>query len=288
MKLKGLIARASPIIQKLSGKLPLCPWSSVISRLDLRTMAAYPPPLKIDIVSEDGRWKKLRFNNIHDVWFPSDTSISAELWSEYLCVFWPNRANGHRYLADGTSIKPGDICLDCGACEGFFVFQALEAGAEKVICAEPGNDMAECLRRTFADQIKDGRVIVENLAAGAMEGTATFSFNRQQPFGGSMKAGSNSVTVPVSTITTLCNRLGFHSVDFIKMDIEGAEIQAVEGAMPILMQHHPKLAITTYHRAFDFMALRALLLAAGYRHIRASGITERGEGVYRPVMLHAW
>ena len=34
--------------------------------------------------------------------------------------------------------------------------------------------------------------------------------------------------------------------------------------------------------------LHALATAAGYRQIHAAGLTQRGDGIYRPVMLHAW
>lgn len=105
--------------------------------------------MNIRVMAEDGGFKHLRFNDTHNAWFPQETALSAELWSEYLSVFWPHRANGHYYLNHGTLIKPGDICLDCGACEGFFGLQALAAGAAKVICIEPSETMAACLKKNF-------------------------------------------------------------------------------------------------------------------------------------------
>ncbi len=40
-------------------------------------------------------------------------------------------------------------------------------------------------------------------------------------------------------------------VTFIKMDIEGAEMNAIEGAKTIIMRDHPKLAICLYHKFDD-------------------------------------
>jgi FkbM family methyltransferase len=239
-------------------------------------------------MAEDGGFKHLRFNDTHNAWFPQETALSAELWSEYLSVFWLHRANGHYYLNHGTLIKPGDICLDCGACEGFFGLQALAAGAAKVICIEPSETMAACLKKTFAAEIKTGRVLVENVAAGVMEGTVRFSFDGLDPFSGRIGAATTAINIPMTTITKICADLRLSRVDFIKMDIEGAEIQALEGALPLLEKFHPKLAITTYHRPFDYAALRALAIAAGYQQIRSAGLTQRDDGIYRPMMLHAW
>lgn len=288
MKLSGFLKKMEPLGQKLAGQLPLCPWLPVIERLNPRTLSAYPPPINIRAIAEEGRFKHLRFDDRHEAWFPGETALTAELWSEYLAVFWPHPANGHYYLKSGTVVKPGDICLDCGACEGFFALQALAAGAAKVVCVEPSETMAACLAKTFAAEIKSGRVIVRNVAAGVMEGTGRFSFDSLDPFSGRMGSAMSTVNIPVTPLAKLCEDLQLPRVDFIKMDIEGAEIQALEGAMPLLLNTHPKLAITSYHRPFDYRMLHALATAAGYRKIHPAGLTQRGDGIYRPVMLHAW
>lgn len=288
MKFSGLSTRLAPLRLKLQGKLPLCPWPSVVSSLDPRTLSAYPPPARIEVVEELDTYKKLRFNGVHEAWFPVQTEITPEMWSEYLAVFWEHRANPHRYLAHGTLVRPGDVCLDCGSCEGFFAFQALEAGAAKVICIEPNPEMADCVRRTFARQIAEGKVIVRSVAVGAIDGQTSFTSDQLSPFGGAVEVNARATIVTVETIARLCAELALERVDFVKMDIEGAELQAVEGALPILRRDHPRLAITTYHRSFHFAALHTLLLAAGYREITAAGWTDRHGRTIRPVMLHAW
>ena len=39
--------------------------------------------------------------------------------------------------------------------------------------------------------------------------------------------------------------------DYIKFDIEGAEIQALEGCKNIVRQHRPAMAVAVYHRPAD-------------------------------------
>jgi FkbM family methyltransferase len=221
------------------------------------------------------------------MWFPACVKIDPQMWSEYLMVFWDHPANAHRYVSHGTPVDRGDVCLDCGACEGTFTLQALAAGASKVICLEPSAQMFDCLQETLQIPIADGRVNVLNVAAGALEGEADLVFDSASPYGGGATGQGQTFKVRTQTIATICRELRLSRVDFIKMDIEGAEIQAVEGALPVLRQFHPKLAITTYHRSFDYIALRAMLLGAGYPKVRAVGCTDRSDGYFRPVMLHA-
>jgi FkbM family methyltransferase len=52
-------------------------------------------------------------------------------------------------------------------------------------------------------------------------------------------------------------------VDFIKMDIEGAELTALRGAERTLRKHRPKLAISIYHRLSDFVDIPANLVSLG-------------------------
>ena len=57
------------------------------------------------------------------------------------------------------------------------------------------------------------------------------------------------------------------SVDFIKMDIEGAESEALEGAKQTIRAFHPKLAISVYHKLDDFWTIPKYIdqLGMGYR-----------------------
>ncbi|MCP5112307.1 MAG: hypothetical protein GY953_15895, partial [bacterium] len=48
-------------------------------------------------------------------------------------------------------------------------------------------------------------------------------------------------------------------VDFIKMDIEGAEQEALRGATGTPLRFRPRLAIASYHREDDFEAIPAII-----------------------------
>lgn len=56
------------------------------------------------------------------------------------------------------------------------------------------------------------------------------------------------------------DRLVPDRVDFIKMDLEGWELNALQGASDSIVRDHPILAISAYHHALDFVRIPALVL----------------------------
>jgi hypothetical protein len=42
-----------------------------------------------------------------------------------------------------------------------------------------------------------------------------------------------------------------NSIDFVKLDIEGFEAQAIEGMLNILAAHTPRVAVAIYHKPSD-------------------------------------
>jgi hypothetical protein len=57
----------------------------------------------------------------------------------------------------------------------------------------------------------------------------------------------------------------FPRIDFIKMDIEGAELEALKGSESVLRLFKPKLAITVYHHFKDFWTIPQYLDSLGLR-----------------------
>ena len=49
-------------------------------------------------------------------------------------------------------------------------------------------------------------------------------------------------------------------ITFIKMDIEGAEYEALQGARKLIMENRPRMAISVYHKFEDFVTLANLVL----------------------------
>jgi FkbM family methyltransferase len=280
----ALIEKIAPLIAKARGCAPLCPWLAAVRCLYPCNFKLRPPKMDIFKTHEEHDLILLCFAGKHSFWFPRQTRINLELWNEYLAVFWDHPANAHRYLTNRITVVEGDVVYDCGACEGFFTQLALDSSAARVVCIEPSGFMAECLRRTFATAIAQGRVVVCEAAVSSAEGRALFEQQPGEAFTGKL-TGSGSETVELTTLDALAGRLGPPTL--IKMDLEGLEYEALRGGVTTLAERHPKLAITTYHYPWDYVATKALIASMGYNRIRCSAATMRQTGIPRVVMLHA-
>lgn len=280
----ALREKTAALRAKLRGRAPHCPWVSTLRCLHPLNFKLRPPQSDCAVLHAEGPFSLLQFANKHSFWFPSNTPADLELWNEYLAVFWNHPANPHYYLRGGISIGSDDVVYDCGACEGFFTRLALEAGAACVVCFEPSQLMVGCLHRTFADEIRTGRVQVCNLALSSVCGRGSFDQQPGEAFSGKLSA-SGADTAEIATLDSLASSLPKPS--FIKMDLEGMEYEALRGGEKLLVDAYPDLAITTYHYLWDFVVNKALVTALGYERVRCSAAVMRQSTTPRVVMLNA-
>jgi len=68
------------------------------------------------------------------------------------------------------------------------------------------------------------------------------------------------------SIDDLIREKNLPKVDFIKMDIEGAELQALKGAEECIRKFRPKLAISIYHKPEDFWTIPKYIADLGMEY----------------------
>ena len=177
-----------------------------------------------------------------------------ELWETPQGEFWvPSGAaetmiwvvakhESDMYDPPNLSVHPGDIVLDCGAHVGVFARQALAAGAELVVAIEPAPQTLVALKRNLADEIAAGRVIVYEKGVWDKEEVLAFYSDADSALSRVMHTHEEhnlGTQVPLTTIDKIVEELQLERVDFIKMDIEGAERKALVGARNTLAQCCP-------------------------------------------------
>ncbi|MEA2073364.1 MAG: FkbM family methyltransferase, partial [Campylobacterota bacterium] len=96
---------------------------------------------------------------------------------------------------------------------------------------------------------------IEFLTCGVSDKKETLYFNEEKSF--STIYGSGTQSVEVDTIDNIVKE----KVDYIKLDIEGAEQDAIEGAKETIQKYKPILAICIYHKAEDWYRIPQKVLA---------------------------
>lgn len=96
--------------------------------------------------------------------------------------------------------------------------------------------------------------------------STTLFFNGDNPGCGSCTEFGEAAVQAVS-IDDYVRENEIQDLDFIKMDIEGAEMKALEGGWKTIRKHRPQLAISIYHSKDDFRNIPLMLgTLEDYKH----------------------
>lgn len=189
-------------------------------------------------------------------------------------------------------VRPGDVVWDVGANCGLFAFAAAGlAGPEgHVLAVEADIWLASLLRRSSrANRPRGLDVDVLPAAVAGEVGLARFSVasrgraaNYLTAAGGSSSAGGvrEEQLVPTVSLDWLLGQT--QAPRFVKIDVEGAEETALQGAQRVLRDVRPGLLCEVTGR--NRQAVTALLLAQGYVLLDA----EKPVAERRPLEAAAW
>ena len=145
--------------------------------------------------------------------------------------------------------KKGDVVLDIGAYVGMFTLKVVNLVGDSgmVIPIEPNPTNLSYLKQNV-NHHSNIKVVEEAILNRVGEGKLYTS--SASPCHSLVYPHKDFLNVRVNTIDNLVKELGLPGVDFIKMDIEGAELQALEGARDVL-GGKVRLAIASYHTLPD-------------------------------------
>ena len=157
-----------------------------------------------------------------------------------------------QYFDEILQLKDGEVFVDCG-CFDFNTSKILlsKCKAEKIYAFEPDKKNLERIKMEV-DKMKLSNV--EIIPAGMWSCNTTLFFNSQ----GSMMSRIDENGEDEVEVRAL-DEVVDGKVTFIKMDIEGAELQALFGAEKTIKKYKPKLAICIYHRLEDILEIPAYI-----------------------------
>lgn len=177
------------------------------------------------------------------MYYPKDfrfTEINGSYYVEGL--MWEQSAGSpHLYIKDDHHIKEGDCVIDAGVCEGNFALKYIDIVSHMYLF-EMDPVWYEVLRYTFRNY--ENKVTIVN------------------------KAVSDKTTKNTCKIDDIVLN---QKTDFVKMDVEGAELDAIEGAKKTFCKNDIKSSICCYHRYQDEKKIRQKLEGYGYQTTVSTG-----------------
>ena len=198
--------------------------------------------------------------------------ITIDSWAANIA--WTFLLRQYYFERPGVSVKPepGDHIIDAGACFGdtSLAFAVSVGDKGRVYAFEGLENHLNVIRLNLERNPKlQDRIKVFPTAVGDVDrGEATVSFNdpRAVAPGFSMTMVSDD-RIAIRTIDSLVDTGEIERIDLIKMDIEGYELKALQGAERSIRRFCPKLAIAIYHKWADYYEIPQYLnrLELGYK-----------------------
>lgn len=149
----------------------------------------------------------------------------------------------------------GGCFVDAGANIGnHTVFYALEMKASKVFSFEPIPETFEILSRNIALNHLDQIVTAFACCVSNAQSTAGFKAFDLTNIGATRLFESNEGDIPMITLDQV---LGEQQVDFLKVDVEGMEVQAILGARRLIQRDKPVIHVESWD---EISVVRSMLM----------------------------
>ncbi len=226
----------------------------VISFVD--TLSLYPNIIK-NFYNDGYLWLqgKLLDDKLKEVRKLLNDKISLDFfdnWVKFRETFdmkyylYPTNSLEEQYFID--EFKHSERFVDCGGFTGDTISAYYRYNKGRIISFEPDPTNLKKLNKIA----KNKDVLVYPM--GVFDETKILKF-KSCGSGGSL-CEEGDILVPV---TSLDETIYNFRPDYIKMDIEGAEIEAIKGTKNIIKDFSPNLAISIYHKASDLWEIPLLI-----------------------------
>lgn len=170
-------------------------------------------------------------------------------------------SNGIQYFDVFSPIKD-EIFVDAGSYDGDTIRKFVEwtnGQYKKIYAFEPNKELGEILLRNVKEEKIENVIFTPE---ATWEKKADLNFVNDSASSRVNKCGEFIVKA-----TDIDSIVGDAKVTYIKMDVEGSELESLIGAHKTIMRNKPRLAISVYHKPGDTVELAdyILKLNLGYK-----------------------
>lgn len=153
------------------------------------------------------------------------------------------------------NVRPGEVVIDVGSYLGSYTIPALIAGAT-VIAVEPYEDYTEAMCDLCESNQVDMSaltIVSEALAASESGYSAEFWDEMEKPGAAAWPYLLAPREADFTTLDELVARLELARLDWVKIDVEGAELAVLHGGLETLRRFMPSLVIEDHTRIYGFV-----------------------------------
>jgi FkbM family methyltransferase len=160
-------------------------------------------------------------------------------------------------------MRPGMAAADIGASYGLYTLAMARAvgPAGRVWAFEPTPATADCLAQTLALNACS-HVALSRVAVSDRVGTVAFSVGAISEQNGVAVAEAGAVRVPATTLDAVAAAQHWDGMDFVKLDVEGHEMEAIGGGRGFFAEQSPLVMFEI--KASDQFELGPLALLAEF------------------------
>jgi len=194
----------------------------------------------IKIKNEDGKF--ICRGNFSDLWCISP-------WGEKDIRKYFEKFNGGTFIDIGANIGKYTIMLG--------------KNANKVIAIEPEPNNFKILKKNIKKN-KLKNVIALKIACSNKDEKADFYVDKQNTGYNSLnRKTKDKITIKTRKLDNLLKELKIKKIDLIKIDVEGAEKQVLEGGIHSLKKYKPKIIFEAWNKNY-LNLIKKILLPLGY------------------------
>lgn len=151
-----------------------------------------------------------------------------------------------QYMLNGFLPEKDDIAVDGGCYDGAVARDFAALGAKVFAFEMDGDNYRRC-----REQAEKYGFTAENMGLYSMKQVKSYSAGAA---GSRMNDNGNTEAQFISIDQYICER-DIPQVDYIKLDVEGAELETLKGAAGAIARFKPRMAISSYHKPEDMWTL---------------------------------
>lgn len=154
------------------------------------------------------------------------------------------------HVKEVFKLKRGETVIDIGSNIGFYTLWAsrVVGSAGKVISIEANPETFGILKSNVIEN-HCNNVVFFCCAAGAEEGYADLCVPSNYPAASTIlqkeEIRRGSYRVPMMTVDSIVRKLGLKRIDWMKIDVEGSDVEVIAGCKDVIRTYKPKIIIET-------------------------------------------